>query len=92
LRLYHGRHCWRVAVFAFPRRGGYSGVLSRLFFLPSTTAGDKDLVQTAGASNNHGYVVPSKDLIFVRLGDGKKFPKGDFENELVMKVLAAVNP
>jgi CubicO group peptidase (beta-lactamase class C family) len=52
----------------------------------------KDMVQTAGAYNNHGYVVPSMDLIFVRLGDGKRFPKGDFEDELVMKVLAAVNP
>ena len=30
----------------------------------------KDLVQTAGARNNHGYVVPSLDLVFVRLGDG----------------------
>jgi CubicO group peptidase (beta-lactamase class C family) len=51
----------------------------------------RDLVQTAGAYNNHGYVLPSKDLIFVRLGDGKKFPK-DYEDQLVMKVLAAVNP
>jgi CubicO group peptidase (beta-lactamase class C family) len=51
----------------------------------------KDLVQTAGALNNHGYVVPSLDLVFVRLGNGKKFPKGDFEDQLVMKVLAAVN-
>ena len=33
-------------------------------------------MQTAGAFNNHGYVVPSLDLVFVRLGDGKKFPKG----------------
>lgn len=49
----------------------------------------KDLVQTAGANNNHGYVVPSKDLVFVRLGDGKKFDKG-FEQELVTRVLAAV--
>ena len=51
----------------------------------------KDLVQTAGAFNNHGYVVPSLDLVFVRLGNGRKFPKGDFEDQLVMKVLAAVN-
>jgi CubicO group peptidase (beta-lactamase class C family) len=49
----------------------------------------RDLVQTAGANNNHGYVVPSLDLVFVRLGDGKKFPK-DFEQDLVKKVLAAV--
>jgi CubicO group peptidase (beta-lactamase class C family) len=49
----------------------------------------KDLVQTAGARNNHGYVVPSLDLVFVRLGDGEKYPK-DFEQELVKKVIAAV--
>jgi CubicO group peptidase (beta-lactamase class C family) len=49
----------------------------------------KDLVQTAGARNNHGYVVPSLDLVFVRLGDAEKYPK-DFEQELVKKVIAAV--
>lgn len=49
----------------------------------------KDMVQTAGAFNNHGYVVPSLDLIFVRLGDSKKFEK-NFEQELVKKILAAV--
>jgi CubicO group peptidase (beta-lactamase class C family) len=49
----------------------------------------KDLVQTAGAKNNHGYVVPSLDLVFVRVGDGSKYPK-DFEQDLVKKVLAAV--
>jgi CubicO group peptidase (beta-lactamase class C family) len=49
----------------------------------------KDLVQTAGARNNHGYVVPSLDLIFVRLGDGQKYAKG-FEQDLVKKVVAAV--
>lgn len=47
-----------------------------------------DLVQTAGANQNHGYVVPSLDLVFVRLGDGKKFPK-DWESDLVQKILAA---
>jgi CubicO group peptidase (beta-lactamase class C family) len=49
----------------------------------------KDLVQTAGARNNHGYVVPSLDLVFVRVGDGQKYPK-EFEQDLVKKVLAAV--
>jgi CubicO group peptidase (beta-lactamase class C family) len=49
----------------------------------------KDLVQTAGARNNHGYVLPSRDLVFVRLGDGEKYAK-DFEQDLVKKVLAAV--
>ena len=47
-------------------------------------------MQTAGAINNHGYVVPSLDLVFVRLGDGRKFPKG-WEPELVKKVLSAVS-
>jgi len=51
----------------------------------------KDLVQTAGANHNHGYVVPSLDLVFVRLGDGKKFEDKDFEQQLVQKVLAAVS-
>jgi CubicO group peptidase (beta-lactamase class C family) len=50
-----------------------------------------DLVQTAGALNNHGYVVPSLDLVFIRLGDGKKFPDG-YEGEIVRRVLAAVSP
>jgi CubicO group peptidase (beta-lactamase class C family) len=49
----------------------------------------KDLVQTAGARNNHGYVVPSLDLVFVRVGDGNKY-QDRFEQELVKKVLAAV--
>ena len=49
----------------------------------------KDLVQTAGARNNHGYVIPSLDLVIVRLGDGSKYPE-KFDQELVKKVLAAV--
>lgn len=49
----------------------------------------KDLVQTAGARNNHGYVVPSLDLVIVRTGDGNKYPK-EYEQDLVKKVLAAV--
>jgi CubicO group peptidase (beta-lactamase class C family) len=56
---------------------------------PRHKEGPKDLVQTAGARNNHGYVVRSKDLIFVRLGDGAKFPK-NYEGELVKRVTAAV--
>lgn len=56
---------------------------------PRIKDGPKDLVQTAGANNNHGYAVPSLDLVIVRLGDGKKFPK-DFEQDLVKKVIAAV--
>lgn len=49
----------------------------------------KDLVQTAGARNNHGYVVPSLDLVVVRLGDGQKYPD-KFESDLLKKVLAAI--
>ncbi|MGH7174213.1 MAG: serine hydrolase domain-containing protein, partial [Gemmataceae bacterium] len=56
---------------------------------PRHKDGPRDLVQTAGAFNNHGYVVPSLDLVFVRLGDGRKFPKG-WEGDLVQKVVAAV--
>jgi CubicO group peptidase (beta-lactamase class C family) len=56
---------------------------------PRHKTAPKDLVQTAGAKNNHGYAVPSLDLVFVRVGDGGKYPK-DFEQELVKKVLAAV--
>lgn len=51
----------------------------------------RDLVQTAGARNNHGYVIPSLDLVFVRVGDGEKYPP-NFESELVARVLAAVEP
>ena len=49
-----------------------------------------DMIQTAGAFNNNGYVVPSLDLVFVRLGNGRTFPK-EWEQVLVQKVLAAVN-
>jgi CubicO group peptidase (beta-lactamase class C family) len=56
---------------------------------PKHKEAPQDLVQTAGANNNHGYVVPSQDLIFVRLGDGKKFPK-DWEQDFVKKVMAAM--
>jgi CubicO group peptidase (beta-lactamase class C family) len=48
-----------------------------------------DLVMTLGRDHNDGFVVPSLDLVFVRLGDGNKFPR-DFEQKLVLKVLAAV--
>jgi CubicO group peptidase (beta-lactamase class C family) len=49
----------------------------------------KDLVQTAGFRMNHGFVVPSLDLVFVRVGNGFRYPR-DFERELVKRVLAAV--
>jgi CubicO group peptidase (beta-lactamase class C family) len=48
-----------------------------------------NFVATQGARNNDGFIVPSIDLVFVRLGDGQKFPK-DFKKLLVSKVLAAV--
>lgn len=56
---------------------------------PSLPGGPADLVITRGKDFNNGWVVPSLDLVFVRLGDGQKFPK-DFERDLVLKVLAAV--
>jgi CubicO group peptidase (beta-lactamase class C family)/lysophospholipase L1-like esterase len=49
-----------------------------------------DMVATLGAANNNGYVVPSLDLVFVRLGSGRTFPDRDFDQHLVRKVLAAV--
>lgn len=55
--------------------------------LPNAPA---DLVMTRGKDNNDGCVVPSLDLVFVRLGDGSQFPK-DFKKDLVLKVLAAVD-
>lgn len=58
---------------------------------PRLKGAPKDLVQTAGARNNHGYLVPSLDLLIVRLGDGQKYPK-DFERDLVNKVISAVEP
>ena len=56
---------------------------------PHHPDGPKDLVQTAGARNNHGYVVPSLDLVFVRVGDGEKYPPR-YEQDLVKRVLGAV--
>lgn len=49
-----------------------------------------DLVQTYGHLYNDGYLVPSLDLVFVRLGRGEKHPPG-FQSDLVKKVLAAVD-
>lgn len=56
---------------------------------PLLPGGPKDLVITRGKDFNHGWVIPSLDLVFVRLGDGTKFPK-DFERDLVLKVLESV--
>jgi CubicO group peptidase (beta-lactamase class C family) len=56
---------------------------------PDLPNGPADLVITRGKDHNDGWVIPSLDLIFVRLGDGSQFPK-DFEKDLVLKVLAAV--
>ncbi|HKI19619.1 MAG TPA: serine hydrolase [Isosphaeraceae bacterium] len=56
---------------------------------PHVPGAPGDLVMTLGRNHNDGFVVPSLDLVFVRLGDGGEFPK-DFEKNLVLKVLAAV--
>jgi CubicO group peptidase (beta-lactamase class C family) len=68
---------------ANPDYGGQWWTASRIPGAP------KDLVLTLGKDHNDGGVVPSLDLVFVRLGDGTSFPK-DFDKELVLKILAAV--
>lgn len=49
-----------------------------------------DFVQTFGQRHNSGCLVPSLDLVFVRIGDGPFPYSWNFEKELVKKVLAAV--
>jgi CubicO group peptidase (beta-lactamase class C family) len=52
----------------------------------------KDLVQTLGANSNNGYIIPSLDLVFVRLGESDKLPAGSepLDAGLLKRVLAAV--
>ena len=50
----------------------------------------RDLYQTAGFKANDGFVCPSLDLVVVRLGDGSMLPK-EFERDLIMKVIAAID-
>ena len=56
---------------------------------PHVVGAPDDLVMTLGRDHNDGFVVPSLDLVFVRLGDGHQF-SGNFERDLVLKILAAV--
>ena len=42
---------------------------------PHVPARLSDLVMTLGRNHNDGFVVPSLDLVFVRLGDGDQFPE-----------------
>jgi CubicO group peptidase (beta-lactamase class C family) len=56
---------------------------------PHHAGAPDDLVQTAGFRQNQGYVIPSLDLVIVRVGNGFNYPN-EFEHELLMKVLAAV--
>jgi CubicO group peptidase (beta-lactamase class C family) len=56
---------------------------------PRVPGAPADLAMTLGKDNNDGFVIPSLDLVFVRLGDGSSYPKG-FKEELVRKVLASV--
>ena len=58
---------------------------------PRVPDAPRDLVMTLGRDHNDGFVCPSLDLVFVRLGNGTTFPP-DFERELVRRVLAAVEP
>ena len=69
-----------------PVKNDYGG---QWWTYPDLTGSPADLVMTRGKDNNDGCVVPSLDLVFVRLGDGSQFPK-DFKKDLVLKVLAAV--
>jgi CubicO group peptidase (beta-lactamase class C family) len=55
---------------------------------PHIPGAPSDLVMTLGRDHNDGFVVPSLDLVFVRLGNGTIFPR-DFEQGLVAKVLKA---
>ena len=50
---------------------------------------DVSWASAVGWGGQRMFVVPSKGLVFVRLGDGRKFEKG-FDQELVRRVLAAV--
>lgn len=72
---------WKPAV-----KNNYGG---QWWTMPELEGGPADLVITKGKDHNNGWVVPSLDLVFVRLGDGSQFPK-DFEKDLVQKVLAGV--
>ena len=65
---------------------GYGG---QWWTAPKAEGVPSDLVRTLGKDHNDGFVVPSLDLVFVRLGNGTSFPK-DFEIDLVKIVLAAV--
>jgi CubicO group peptidase (beta-lactamase class C family) len=56
---------------------------------PRIPGAPDDLVMTLGRDNNDGFVLPSLDLVFVRLGDGSKYPK-TFKEDLAHKVLDAV--
>jgi CubicO group peptidase (beta-lactamase class C family) len=56
---------------------------------PRVPGAPADLAMTLGRDNNDGFVIPSQDLVFVRLGDGSKYPKA-FKEDLVTKVLAAI--
>jgi hypothetical protein len=56
---------------------------------PRIPGAPADLAMTLGRDNNDGFVLPSLDLVFVRLGDGSKYPK-PFKEDLVQKVLAAI--
>ena len=57
---------------------------------PRVPGAPEDLAMTLGRDNNDGFVIPSLDLVFVRFGAGSKYAK-DFKEELVRKVLAAVD-
>ena len=43
---------------------------------PHIPGAPADLVMTLGRNHNDGFVVPSLDLVFVRLGNGDQLPRG----------------
>jgi hypothetical protein len=73
---------WKKSA-ANPAYGAQWWLASRIPGAPS------DLVMTLGRNHNDGFVCPSRELVFVRLGDGTEFPK-DFEKDLVLKVFEAI--
>jgi CubicO group peptidase (beta-lactamase class C family) len=60
-----------------------------LWWLARVPGTPRDTFQTGGARNNHGWAIPSLDLIVVRLGEGEKYPE-NFSEELLRRVQSAL--
>ncbi len=59
---------------------------------PHHRNGPKDLVETIGMHGNNGYIIPSLDLVFVRLGEYDELPgeTDSLDAGLLKRVLAAI--